>query len=69
MDVTGGACIDSMGETVYIFLVMKQEEKKNIKIARPTRADNSLCGPVCATPVRLPKSRRKILTVYVTFPH
>jgi len=40
IDVTGGPCINPMGETVYTFLVIKQEEKKNIDIARYTRDDN-----------------------------
>jgi len=70
IDVTGGACINPMGETVYTFLVIKKKgEKKNIEIARPTRADNSPCGQGCDSPMCLPKSRKKILTVYVTFPH
>jgi len=69
IDVTGGACISPMGKTVSTFLVIKQEEKKNIEIARPTRADNSPCGPGYASLMCLPKSRRKILTVYITFPH
>lgn len=34
IDVTGGACIIPMGETVYTFSVIKQEEKKNIETAK-----------------------------------
>jgi hypothetical protein len=48
IDVTGGACINLMGETVCTFLVMKQEEKKSIELSRHTRADNSTS--VCAYP-------------------
>lgn len=69
IDVTGGACINPMGETVYTFLVIKEEEKKNIEITRYTRADNSPCGPDCASSMCLPKSGRKILIVFITFPH
>jgi hypothetical protein len=63
IDVTGGACINPIAETVYTFLVIKEEEKKNIEITRYTRADYSPCGPDCASSMCLPKSWRKILTV------
>jgi proline racemase len=55
IDVTGVACINLMGEAVYTFLVTKREEKKNIEISGHTRADNSPCGPGCASSMCLPK--------------
>jgi hypothetical protein len=61
--VACGACINPIGETVYTFLVIKEEEKKNIEITRYTRADDSPFGLDCASSMCLPKSRRKIITV------
>jgi hypothetical protein len=68
VNVTGETCIGPLRETVYIFLVIKQEEKKNIEKVRQTRADNSPWGPDRASSMCLPKSRSKILSVYITCP-
>jgi hypothetical protein len=55
IDMTGGACINPIVETVYTFLVIKQEEKKNIEISRLTGAEISPCGQGCASSMCLPK--------------